>query len=112
MKNKDVLKDDPFTKTQFAVRIDQLEAGIAFERKLNAEKDRQLRDMAEQFKHLSQKMSVSTQVSQGEINWFANHLIAMLDEESGAKLQTISQINSALGMSLRAFLGMRWKREN
>lgn len=64
---KDVLTDDKvFTKTAFAVRIDQLEAGIKWERSQIEAKNRQIFDLSRQFQLMSISLSKIATASENE----------------------------------------------
>lgn len=88
---KDVLEDKVFTKTAFALRIDQLEAGIKWERQLREQKDAELQTMHRQFQELSLSLGKLSQVSMAESEEFWAVLLKYLPKEFMEKLDCVTE---------------------
>jgi len=110
----DPLKDDPFTKTQFAMRIDILEAEIKQNRIHLADRQKQVAEMARAFKSLSGQLTKVAQVTNIEVESFLKSLCVYIGEdprgESLRSWQTERGFKAAVKQALRDY-GVKLMRD-
>lgn len=107
---RDVLEDKVFTKTAFAIRIDQLEAQIKWEREQRANLQKQLSDMTKQFHLLNMTLTQIITVTEQDSNDFWKVLSSYLPQNCVEILEKLTQygkpVTHGLSQALR-YYGMK-----